>query len=89
MPFKPADKAIARAGRRPYTERHRRMTVVATTAPLFTRLPAGLFASVMGLSGLALAWRVAAETFPVSPWIGDALSVLSLAVFLLLDRLTA
>ncbi len=60
------------------------MTVVATTAPLFTRLPAGLFASVMGLSGLALAWRVAAETFPVSPWIGDALGGLSLAVFLLL-----
>ncbi len=60
------------------------MTTAAITAPRFTRLPAGLFASVMGLAGLALAWRAAAETFPVSPWIGDALSVLSLAVFLLL-----
>ncbi len=56
------------------------MTTMAGAAPLVARLPAGLFASVMGLSGLALAWREAAATFPVPPWIGEALGVLSLEI---------
>jgi len=60
------------------------MTPITTTAPFVARLPAGLFASVMGLSGLGLAWRLAAETFPVPPWIGEALGALSVIVFLVL-----
>jgi len=60
------------------------MTAIATTTPLATRLPARLFAAVMGLAGLALAWRNAAEMLPVSPWIGDALGALSVVVFLIL-----
>ncbi len=51
---------------------------------LAVRMPASLFASVMGLSGLALAWRVAAESLPVSEWIGEALGALSVLVFLVL-----
>lgn len=51
---------------------------------LALRLPASLFAAVMGLAGLALAWRIAAEMFPVSPWIGELLGALSVVVFLIL-----
>src|SRR5690242_16150390 len=60
------------------------MTTLTTTVSLVSRLPAGLFASVMGLSGLALAWRLAAERFPVPAWIGEALGALAVAVFLIL-----
>ena len=38
----------------------------------------------MGLAGLSLAWRVAAEILPVPAWIGEALGALSSAVFLVL-----
>jgi tellurite resistance protein len=53
-------------------------------APFVTRLPARLFAAVMGLAGLSLAWRGAAEVLPVPSWIGEALGALSLAIFLIL-----
>ncbi|MDH0865085.1 SLAC1 anion channel family protein [Mitsuaria sp. GD03876] len=47
-------------------------------------LPVNLFGSVMGLSGLAMAWRLAPATFGVSPWVGEAIGALAVGVFLLL-----
>ena len=51
-----------------------------------TPWPVGLFASVMGLAGLSIAWRLAArEGAPV--WIGDGLAVLAWLAFVLLAGL--
>ncbi|CAN7503296.1 SLAC1 anion channel family protein [Pseudoduganella sp. LjRoot289] len=47
-------------------------------------LPVNLFASVMGLSGLALAWRSASKTFGADAAIADAAGVLAILVFLAL-----
>src|SRR5689334_8445731 len=48
-------------------------------------LPVSLFGSVMGLSGLALAWRLAHAGFGVSPWVGEAMGAFAVGVFLLLS----
>ena len=45
-------------------------------------LPVNLFASVMGLSGLALAWRLAVPAFGAKPAIADGIGVLAIVVFL-------
>jgi tellurite resistance protein len=55
----------------------------ATTASI-QHLPVNLFASVMGLAGLALAWRVAAKTFGADIAIADGIGVLAILVFLLI-----
>jgi tellurite resistance protein len=47
-------------------------------------LPVNLFGSVMGLSGLALAWRLATPAFGASPIIGEAIGDLAIAVFVVL-----
>jgi len=47
-------------------------------------LPVSLFGSVMGYSGLALAWRLAASEFGLPGWIGEALAFVAVSVFLLL-----
>ena len=47
-------------------------------------LPVSLFGSVMGFSGLALAWRLAATEFGLSGWIGAALGLVAGCVFVLL-----
>lgn len=47
-------------------------------------LPVNLFASVMGISGLALAWRQTASQFGVSPIISDVISVVAVIAFLVL-----
>lgn len=47
-------------------------------------LPVSLFASVMGLSGLALAWRVAHGSLGAPAWVGEAIGAFAVAVFLLL-----
>lgn len=44
-------------------------------------LPVNLFGSVMGIAGLALAWRGAAHLFGTSPDIADGIGLLSLLVF--------
>ncbi|WP_239467188.1 SLAC1 anion channel family protein [Rhodoferax koreensis] len=46
-------------------------------------LPVNLFASVMGLSGLALAWRIAHQGLGAPAWIGEAIGALAVGVFLL------
>src|SRR6478735_8205717 len=47
-------------------------------------LPVSLFGSVMGLSGLALAWRLGATELGVPGWIGEAFGLLAASVFMLL-----
>ncbi len=44
-------------------------------------LPVNLFAAVMGLSGLALAWRFAHDSLGVPAIIGEGIGLLALAVF--------
>ncbi|WP_431050884.1 SLAC1 anion channel family protein [Roseateles sp. L2-2] len=47
-------------------------------------LPVNLFASVMGLSGLALAWRLAHRNLDAPAFIGEALGLLAIVVFVLM-----
>ena len=47
-------------------------------------LPVSLFASVMGLSGLALAWRLAHSSLGVPALIGEAIGAFAVGIFLLL-----
>lgn len=47
-------------------------------------LPVNLFASVMGIAGLSLAWRQASQAFGASPWIADVAGWLALVVFVVL-----
>jgi tellurite resistance protein len=47
-------------------------------------LPVNLFASVMGLSGLALAWRLAHGALGAPAIVGEALGAFALGVFLLI-----
>ena len=47
-------------------------------------LPVSLFAVVMGLAGLTLAWKQAEAMFGWQPWVSGGLTGLSLAVFILL-----
>ncbi|GAA4349215.1 SLAC1 anion channel family protein [Variovorax defluvii] len=47
-------------------------------------LPVNLFASVMGLSGLALAWRLAHGSLGAPALIGEVIGALALGVFVLL-----
>jgi tellurite resistance protein len=46
-----------------------------------TYLPVALFGSVMGLAGLALAWRFAHALFGTPLWISQAIAVLALLAF--------
>lgn len=47
----------------------------------FDYLPVGLFASVMGLTGLSVAWRLASITFRFPGWIADCLALLAIGWF--------
>jgi len=47
-------------------------------------LPVNLFACVMGIAGLSLAWRQASRQFGASPAIGNAIGGLATAIFVLL-----
>jgi tellurite resistance protein len=48
-------------------------------------LPVSLFASVMGLAGLALAWRLAHHSLGAPALVGEAIGAFALAVFLLVS----
>ncbi|WP_457350499.1 SLAC1 anion channel family protein [Roseateles sp. P5_D6] len=48
-------------------------------------LPVSLFGSVMGLSGLALAWRLAHISLGVPAWVGEAIAAFAVGVFVLLS----
>jgi len=48
-------------------------------------LPVSLFGSVMGLCGLALAWRIAHDSLGAPAWVSESIGVFSLGVFLLVS----
>jgi tellurite resistance protein len=48
-------------------------------------LPVSLFGAVMGLSGLALAWRLAHASLGAPAFIGEAIGALALGVFVLIS----
>jgi tellurite resistance protein len=52
-------------------------------APSLRNLPVSLFGSVIGLSGLALAWRLAHNSLGAPAVVGEAIGAFALAVFLL------
>jgi len=67
------------------------VTTLSSTDPQALRqnasirnLPVNLFASVMGIAGLSIAWRQASAQFGVSPLISEAAGIVSIVVFLLL-----
>lgn len=64
-------------------------TVPAPQAPAaatttLAYLPVGLFGSVMGLTGLALAWRLAHAAFGAPAWIATAIGSLAVLAFVVL-----
>ncbi len=61
-------------------------TVASTQMPAkwqFDYLPVGLFGSVMGLTGLSVAWRLAHARYGVPIWAADGVAVLAAAAFIL------
>jgi tellurite resistance protein len=50
----------------------------------FAYLPVSLFASVMGLSGLGAAWRLAADRYGLSVLVSEGLGLLAVCVFIAL-----
>ncbi|MBP1181019.1 SLAC1 anion channel family protein [Methylobacterium sp. PvR107] len=55
------------------------------TGPRFEYLPVALFGSVMGLTGLSAAWRLAALRYPLPGLVADLIGWLALAAFLALS----
>ena len=47
-------------------------------------LPVGLFGSVMGLTGLSVAWRLAQTRYEAPSWIADAIGAVALLAFVVL-----
>lgn len=47
-------------------------------------LPVNLFASVMGIAGLSIAWRQASHEFGITPLISEAAGILAILVFVVL-----
>lgn len=50
----------------------------------FEHIPVGLFASVMGLAGLSIAWRSAAQTYGLTEAIADGIGIVAGVWFVLL-----
>jgi tellurite resistance protein len=63
-------------------------TLAATaTAPARQRLdylPVSLFGSVMGLTGLSVAWRLAQARYSAPAWVADAIGIAAVTAFVLL-----
>jgi len=59
-------------------------TATHTPAVSLKNLPVSLFSSVMGMSGLTLAWRLAARQFHTSPVIPLVIGAVAIAIFALL-----
>lgn len=57
------------------------MTPESRPTPSIAHMPVSLFASVMGIGGLAVAWRRAADVFEVTPGVGKALAWVAFGVF--------
>ncbi len=56
----------------------------ANATAVAVRVPAAFFSMVMGLGGLAAAWRMASRAYAVSPWLADALLALSAVLWVAL-----
>jgi tellurite resistance protein len=54
-------------------------------SPSIRNLPVNLFASVMGIAGLSIAWRQASHEFGVSPLLSETAGLLAVIVFLVLS----
>ncbi len=50
----------------------------------FDYLPVGLFGSVMDLTGLSVAWRLAHAPYGVSIWAADAVAAVAVAAFIVI-----
>ena len=61
------------------------MALAAPGRPMFDYLPVGLFGSVMGLTGLSVAWRLALVRYGAPGWVATVIAALAvLAVVALL-----
>ncbi len=60
------------------------LVLEAPGRPMLDYLPVGLFGSVMGLTGLSVAWRLAHLRYGVSEWIALAIAATAALAFLLL-----
>ena len=60
------------------------LTAAAAAPPSIRHLPVNLFASVMGLAGLGLAWRAAAAVYGIGLLPADVIGCLAVVVFLAL-----
>ena len=56
----------------------------APTRQRFDYLPVGLFGSVMGLTGLSVAWRLAHARYGAPEWMANAIGIVAVAAFVLL-----
>lgn len=59
-------------------------TVVANEGKL-TYLPVALFGSVMGLTGLSSAWKLAHDLYGVPSWVGRIIGVVAILAFVLMS----
>ena len=56
-------------------------TVAEAPSTTLHYLPVSLFGGVMGMTGLAVAWRLAADQYGVPAWIGNAITLAALLAF--------
>ena len=56
----------------------------APARPRFDYLPVGLFGSVMGLTGLSVAWRLAHARYGAPEWIANGIGIAAVTAFVLL-----
>ncbi|ODP35524.1 SLAC1 anion channel family protein [Pandoraea sp. ISTKB] len=54
---------------------------IAATPTTLSQLPVAFFGSVMGLTGLSVAWRLAHVQFGAASWVGEAIGAVALALF--------
>lgn len=59
-------------------------TAAAPARQRFDYLPVGLFGSVMGLTGLSVAWRLAQARYGAPEWATDAIGIAAVTAFVLL-----
>ena len=60
------------------------LNAAAASRPRLEYLPVGLFGSVMGLTGLSIAWRLARERYGLPAWPSTALTALATVDFVVL-----
>lgn len=61
-----------------------KLTLTRPGRPTLEYLPIGLFGSVLGLTGLSVAWQIAATHYALPHWIADAIGFSAIVAFVLL-----